>query len=98
LRFPIDSQSKTEQVSRVFKVDLIVRPKAGVRDPQGEAVDEALRGLGYEAHKVHCVGRYLKIDIDAPTLDAARKIADDMCKSLLVNPNLETYDITIAPE
>lgn len=78
----------------MYKVDLIVKPRPGVRDPQGEAVEEALRGIGQQA-KVHCVGRYLSFEIDASTEAGARAQAEEMCKRLLVNPNLETYEITL---
>ena len=81
----------------MYKLKLIVRPRDGVRDPQGDAVEEALRGLGYEGMKVHCVGRYLRMDIKAASADDARQLADDMCKRLLVNPNLETYEVTVEP-
>lgn len=80
----------------MFTIDLIVKPRPGVRDPQGEAVEEALRGIGYDTAAVHCVGRYLRMDLDVASEEEARKVADDMCKRLLVNPNLETYDITVA--
>jgi len=80
----------------MFTVDLIVKPRRGVRDPQGEAVEEALRGIGYDRAGVQCVGRYLRMDLDVGSEEEARKVADDMCKRLLVNPNLETYDITVA--
>ena len=79
----------------MFHIDLIVKPRTGVRDPQGDAVEESLRGIGYRGLKVHCVGRYLRMDVDADSVDAAREIAEDMCRRLLVNPNLETYDINI---
>ena len=79
----------------MFRVDLIVRPKPGVRDPQGDAVEESLKGLGYKGLKVHSVGRTLRLDIDAKTAADAKKLADDMCKRLLVNPNLETYEVVV---
>ena len=79
----------------MFKVQLIVRPRDGVRDPQGEAVEESLRGLGYEGVAVQSVGRYLRMKLQAPSESEARALAHDMCKRLLVNPNLETYDLTI---
>ena len=79
----------------MFKVHLIVRPRQGVRDPQGEAVEESLRGVGFRGIKVECVGRYLVMDIRAETADAARKMADDMCRRLLVNPSLETYELEV---
>ena len=74
-----------------FKVELIVKPKSGVRDPQGEAVDGAVKGLEVKGVKVHQVGRYLAMDVDARSADEAKRTVDDLCKRLLVNPNLETY-------
>ncbi len=38
-----------------YRVELVVRPRTGVRDPQGDAVEEALHGVGYHGLKVHCV-------------------------------------------
>jgi phosphoribosylformylglycinamidine synthase PurS subunit len=78
-----------------YKVELVVRPRTGVRDPQGDAVEEALRGVGYHALKVHCVGRFLRFDLQADSVEEAQTITDEMCKRLLVNPNLETYDVNI---
>ena len=81
----------------MFKLNLIVRPRTGVRDPQGAAVEESLRGLGYDGISVHCVGRYLDMDIEADSEAAAKARAEEMCKRLLVNPNLETYELRIEP-
>jgi phosphoribosylformylglycinamidine synthase len=79
----------------MYEVQLIVRPRDGVRDPQGDAVEESLHGMGYAGVKVQCVGRLLRMRVEAASADAARSLADDMCRRLLVNPNLETYDITV---
>jgi phosphoribosylformylglycinamidine synthase len=81
----------TRVTIKTFKVELIVKPKTGVRDPQGEAVDGAVQGLEVKGVKVHQVGRYLSLDIQAATADDAKRTVDDLCKRLLVNPNLETY-------
>jgi len=80
----------------MYKVELIVRPRQGVRDPQGEAVEEALMGLGYSGLKVEAVGRYLVLDIEAEGESQARTKIDEMCRQLLVNPNLETYELTLS--
>lgn len=79
----------------MYRCALYVKPKPGVRDPQGEAVAESLRGVGYENFQVHHVGRMLSIDIEAADEAHARGLVDEMCKRLLVNPNLETYDLSI---
>ena len=48
-----------------YEVELAVKPRTGVRDPQGTAVEEALRGMGYDDLHVHCVGRTLYLDLKA---------------------------------
>jgi phosphoribosylformylglycinamidine synthase PurS subunit len=78
-----------------FNVELIVTPRPGVRDPQGEAVQEALRSLGHAAVEVGCVGRVLRLRLSAPSSEAARTAAARMCDELLVNPSLETYELRI---
>ncbi len=79
----------------MFVVELIVKPRPGVYDPQGSAVEEALRGMGHDGVTVHCVGRYLSMDVDAASEAEAREQAEEMCRRLLVNPNLETYDLVV---
>ena len=79
----------------MFKIDLIVRPRDVVRDPQSDAVQEALEGIGCQGLQVQSVGRFLQLELDATSEDDARNQVEDMCKRLLVNPNLETFDITV---
>lgn len=66
---------------------VLIRPKAGVVDPQGKAVERALPTLGFEgiAH-VH-VGRLVELEIDDP----AR--LGELCEKLLANPLVEDYEI-----
>jgi phosphoribosylformylglycinamidine synthase len=79
----------------MFRIDLIVRPRDVVRDPQSDAVQEALEGIGCSGLKVQSVGRFLQLELDASSEDEARSQVEDMCKRLLVNPNLETFDIAV---
>lgn len=76
-----------------FHVEVLVTPRPGVRDPQGEAVQEALRNLGHGAVEVGCVGRVLRLSVPAASQDAAWATVRRMCDELLVNPNLETYEL-----
>ena len=66
---------------------VLIRPKAGILDPQGVAVERALPALGFEgASDVH-VGRLVELDVaDASQLD-------EMCRRLLANPLVEDYEI-----
>lgn len=86
--------------SKIFTVELIVTPRPGVRDPQAEAVAEALRGLGpalsaADNPQVDCVGRYLRLQLTAPDAAAAQARVEQLCRELLVNPNLETFQLRI---
>jgi phosphoribosylformylglycinamidine synthase PurS subunit len=79
----------------MFRVDLSVRPRPGVKDPQAEAVQESLTRLGHDLVTVDGVGRLLSLTIECESADEAEKITADLCDRLLVNPSLETYSVTM---
>ena len=66
---------------------MLVRPKAGILDPQGIAVERALPALGFEGVANVHVGRMIELDIDDPDQ------LDEMCQKLLANPLIEDYEI-----
>jgi phosphoribosylformylglycinamidine synthase subunit PurS len=70
-----------------MRVRVLIRPKAGILDPQGQAVERALPALGFTgAANVH-VGRLVELDVqDATELPS-------MCERLLTNPLIEDYEI-----
>ena len=66
---------------------MLIRPKAGILDPQGQAVERALPALGFEGVENVHVGRLIELDVpDAEALPA-------MCEKLLANPLIEDYEI-----
>ena len=70
-----------------MRARVLIRPKAGILDPQGQAVERALPALGFEGvSRVH-VGRLIELDIEDPGQLPA------MCEKLLVNPLIEDYEI-----
>lgn len=73
--------------------ELVVRPRPGASDPQADAIAEALSAAGFSGFHVGCVGRYLRIDVHSDSVSAARDQVAEMCRTLLVNPNLETYEL-----
>jgi len=79
----------------VFRVDLAVRPRTGVKDPQAEAVQESLSRLGHDRVTVDAVGRLLSLHIACDTAAEAEEITTGLCEQLLVNPNLETFSMTV---
>ncbi|MDX6644186.1 MAG: phosphoribosylformylglycinamidine synthase subunit PurS, partial [Solirubrobacteraceae bacterium] len=70
-----------------MKARVLVRPKAGILDPQGQAVERALPALGFEGVANVRVGRLIELDVE----DAAQ--LPQMCERLLANPLIEDYDI-----
>jgi phosphoribosylformylglycinamidine synthase len=69
-----------------LKVRVMVRPKEGILDPQGEAVRRALPALGFEGVKTVHVGRLVEMEVES-----AEEI-EGMCKRLLANPTIEEYE------
>ena len=70
-----------------MRARVLIRPKAGILDPQGIAVERALPALGFSGVSNVHVGRLVELDVDDPSdLDA-------MCRRLLANPLIEDYEI-----
>jgi phosphoribosylformylglycinamidine synthase subunit PurS len=68
---------------------VLIRPKAGILDPQGEAVQRALPALGFAgASNVH-IGRLVELDVDDPDE------LESMCEKLLANPLIEDYEVQL---
>ena len=78
-----------------MKATVLVRVKPGILDPQGEAVVTALGHLGF-AVKDARVGKVIDLDIDALDAAEAKTRVEQMCEQLLANPNIESYEVTIA--
>ena len=77
-----------------MKATVLVRPKQGILDPQGEAVERSLRQLGFEVGEAR-VGRVIDLEVDAPTAEEARAQLERMCENLLANPLIESYEIEL---
>jgi phosphoribosylformylglycinamidine synthase len=69
-----------------LKIRVLVRPKEGILDPQGEAVRRALPALGFEGVKTVHVGRLVEMEVES-----ADEI-EGMCERLLANPTIEEYE------
>ena len=76
---------------------MLVRPKGGILDPQGEAVERSLRQLGFPVGDAR-VGRVIDLEIDAASAEEARAQVERMCERLLANPLIESYEIALGSE
>ena len=80
-----------------FRAHVLVRPKAEVRDPQGEAVLAALRSLGHDVAEVR-TGKEIVVTFEARDEAAAREAAQRMGDQLLANPVIESYSVEVERE
>jgi phosphoribosylformylglycinamidine synthase PurS subunit len=76
------------------KASVLVRPKEGILDPQGEAVRQSLRKLGFDVSSAR-VGRVVDLDVGADGADEARAQIERMCGELLANPLIESFEIRL---
>jgi phosphoribosylformylglycinamidine synthase len=76
------------------KAVVLVRPKAGILDPQGEAVEASLKHLGFAVGEAR-VGKVIDLELTAEDETAARAEIERMCEQLLANPLIESYEIEV---
>jgi len=76
------------------KVTVLVRPKEGILDPQGEAVRGSLRKLGFAVGGAR-VGRLVDLEVDAPSSQDAKAQVERMCQELLANSLIESFEIEV---
>jgi phosphoribosylformylglycinamidine synthase subunit PurS len=72
-----------------MRARVLIRPKAGILDPQGEAVQRALPALGFTDVSQVRVGRLVELDVEEPAQ------LGPMCEKLLANPLVEDYEIIV---
>ncbi len=70
-------------------------PRAGLLDPEGQAIQHALHSLEYEGVGEVRVGKILYLDLEASSTDEARKRAEAMCHRLLANPVTEEFEVAV---
>ena len=72
-----------------MRARVLIRPKAGILDPQGQAVERALPALGFDGVSGVRVGRMVELEVDDPDR------VGEMCERLLANPLIEDYEVLL---
>ena len=90
--------SETSGAGRNWIAEVVVEPKPGVNDPQGEAILGGLHSLGYEGVGGVRSGRFFRLRLAAPDAQGAEAALAAMCDQLLANPVIETYAVTIVED
>jgi len=78
-----------------FSVQVEVRHKEGVADPQGATIERALPTLGFTGIQGVSVGKSIRFELDADSADAARAEVDDVVARFLTNPVIEDSSVRI---
>jgi phosphoribosylformylglycinamidine synthase len=73
-------------------------PKAGVNDPEGEAIRGGLQSLGYASVERVRAGKHYRLRLAAPEAESARATAEEMAERLLANPVIQTFVIESVTE
>jgi phosphoribosylformylglycinamidine synthase subunit PurS len=73
-----------------MRVKVLIRPKEGILDPQGKAIERALPALGFEGVSEVRVGRLVELEADDP------EGLSELCEKLLANPLIEDYEIELS--
>ncbi len=79
----------------MFRVHVRVIPRPGLLDPQGQAIEHALRSLGFDGVHGVRVGKAIEIGVEAASANDATAVARQMCDRLLANPVTEDYVIEV---
>jgi len=81
-----------------FLVEILVKPRPGLLDPQGKAIHSSLHSLGWTGVEDVRVGKAIYIDLAANSEEAATEDAEAMCRKILANPVTEDYQVTVVGE
>ena len=76
-----------------YRLEVRVKPRPGLLDPQGKAIHHALNSLGWDGVEDVRVGKAIYLDIEAESEAAAVEAAEAMCRKLLANPVTEDFDV-----
>ena len=75
-----------------MKVNVVVKPKEAVLDPQGAAVRDAMRHLGMPEVRSVRIGKYMEIELDSDDPGLEERLRG-LCRDLLSNPVIEDYTL-----
>lgn len=78
-----------------YRLEVRIKPRPGLLDPQGKAIHHSLNSLGWYGVQDVRVGKAIYIDIDSDSETAAMEAAEAMCRKLLANPVTEDYEVAM---
>jgi len=80
------------------RLEIRVKPRPGLLNPEGKAIHSALTSLGWNGVEDVRVGKVIYVDMDADSADEALAAAEAMCRKILANPVTEDFEISTVGE
>jgi phosphoribosylformylglycinamidine synthase PurS subunit len=81
--------AREERRGLLTRARVLIRPKEGILDPEGQTVERALPALGFDGASHVRIGRLVELDVEDPSQ------VGEMCEKLLANPLIEDYEVTL---
>ena len=81
-----------------YHLEIRVKPRPGLLNPEGKAIHHALNSLGWSGVADVRVGKAIYVDLEAASPEAALEAAEAMCRKLLANPVTENYEVSLVGE
>jgi len=78
-----------------MKANIYIKYKDGILDPQGTTVSHALESMNVKNIESLTIGKFIEMNFNDISKEEAESIADESCRKLLANPNIETYKVEI---
>lgn len=79
-----------------YSIEIRIKPRPGLLDPEGKAIHHALHSLGWDNVEDVRVGKVMYLDLEAESADAATEAATAMCRKILANPVTEDFDVSLS--
>lgn len=76
----------------MFNIKVYVTLRENILDPQGKAVNESLRTLGYKEVEEVRIGKFIELKLNETDSEVAEKKVKEMCEKLLANTVIEDYN------
>ena len=81
-----------------FQLEIRVKPRPGLLNPEGKAIHHALNSLGWSEVSDVRVGKAIYVELEAASADAAVEAAEAMCRKILANPVTENFEVSLVGE
>ena len=79
----------------VYRSRIRVTLRKSILDPQGKAVEHAVRTLGMQSIRDVRMGKYIELHVDGSTREEAARTTEEVCRKLLANPVMEDFEFDV---